>query len=299
MHIDTEDVAPLDRPKATAAAGRLRIAEITDPDGAAFDDAYVMLDGFFAPKGELEERSVLARFVRDRLLTYGEGLTGSYHLVGAWDGDRLVGVRDCYVDVDEVLGLCLVALSHSYVVPEHRRTGLGALFRALPLTLARRALAERYGRALPTLVAAEMELYDPARTETLVRLIAYGRSGFGVLDPQRFRYAQPDFGARPDAAHTGIAMLGVVRAIGLPQDAVPVEVAAAFPRLFHVCHRMYLPRGRVDPSEVHALATLLRRPEPVRILPLPTGPDELDRLAPLVREVVLPLYPPGLRGPMS
>ncbi len=296
MLLDPADLSAADRDKALAAAARLRVAEIRDADSPEFHAAYDLLDGFFGPLGELEDREVLARFVRERVLDYGGGAEGTYHLVGAWDGLRLVGVRDCYVDVDPLLGLSLVALSHSLVVPEWRRSGLAAVFRALPMTLARAAHRERYGRRFPTMVAAEMEPVSAEVPESTVRLVAYGKSGFSVLDPERFRYSQPDFRAGAGAAHTGIAMLGVVRGFDLPDDAWPVEVAELYPRLFHACHRSYLDASRVDPSENFAISTLRSSPEPVRLLPLPTGRDNLQHLEPLSRDRVHALYPVGLRG---
>lgn len=299
MLLDPADLAPLDRPKAEAALGRLRFEDVRDPDSASFDAAYRLLDAFFGPRGEMEERSAIARFVRERRIPFSPGLEGHYHLVAAWDGDALVGVRDCYVDLDLDAGVCVVALSHSLVVPEHRRTGLAAILRALPVTLARRVVAERAGRPLPTLIAAEMEPVDPENVDTIVRMVAYGRSGFAVLDPARFRYSQPEFRDLPDAAHTGIPLLGVIRPVGIDLDpaapALPVELAAAYPRLFHGCHRTWLPEGRVGPSHSHCDAHLGDTPVP--LLPLPTDGATLDRLAPLVRGAVLPLYPPNLRGP--
>jgi hypothetical protein len=291
VRVDPADIAPADRGKALAAADALTVREIRDPDDPAFDAAYDLLDAFFGPIGELEDRAVLARFTRERTLHYGPGLWGTYHLVGAWHGAELVGVRDCYVDIDESLGVCLVALSHSFVVPAWRRSGLGALFRALPVALAREAGPR------PTILAAEMELVEPSRPETVVRLVAYGRSGFGVFDPGRFQYSQPDFRAPPGASHTAIPMLGVVRLLGLGPSEVTPDVAAAFPRLFHVCHRMYLPPSRVDPSEHHALDTLASSTAPVRVLALPTGMTDEAALAPLLRSAVLGRYPVGLRGP--
>ncbi len=290
MNFDPADVAPADRAKAAEAARTLTLREIRDPSDPAFDAAYDLLDGFFGPLGELEDRAVLARFTRERHLDYGPGLRGTYHLIGAWDGDVLVGVRDCYVDLDDRVGVCLVGLSHSFVLPAWRRSGLGALFRAVPVALAREAGPR------PTLLAAEMEPVDLARPETIVRLVAYGRSGFGVFDPQRFRYSQPDFRAPSDAGHTAIPMLGVVRLLGLGPDRVSAEVAEAFPRLFHVCHRMYLSASRVDPSERHAVDTLRASPDPVRLLRLPQAIDDAEALVPLTRDAVLPLYPVGLRG---
>lgn len=297
--LDLDDVAPLDRDKAADALRRLRIAEVRDPDGPAFDAAYDMLAGFFLANGELEEKGALASFVRDRVLTLGDGLEGVYHLVAAWDGDELVGVRDCYVDIDHGRGICVVALSHSYVAPSQRRSGLAAAFRALPVTLARRVVAERVGRPLPTLVVAEMEPVDPDQPATIVRLLAYGRSGFRVLDPARVPYSQPEFRDLVDAAHTAIPLLGVVRPVGFaePLDALPVDIVAAFPRLFHACHRLYLPDAKVAPSEAHVAAALHSTTAPVQLLPLPTGRDTIGRLAPLVRGAVVSRFPAPLRGP--
>jgi hypothetical protein len=177
------------------------------------------------------------------------------------------------------------------VAPEARGRGLGQRLRELPLELAHATQRERFGRTLPTLVAAEMEPVDLAVPDTLHRLVAYGRAGFSALDPRRFRYSQPDF-----RAPRAIPLLGIVRPHELPEDALPVDVVALFPKLFHVCHRRYLAAERVAPSESFALATLAESAEPVRLLPLPRGADDAERLAPLLREVVLPLYPPFARG---
>lgn len=300
--IDLRDVAELDRPKAGSALALFRFEVLEDPESSAFEAAYGMLDAFFGAKGELEERSALARFTRERVIPYGPGLEGHYRMVVAWAGKEIAGVRDCYVDLDLSGRMCLVALSHAYIAPPWRRSGLGALFRALPATLARRTVEERFSEpeTVPIVVAAEMEPADPAQPDTVVRLIAYGRSGFSVLDPRRVPYSQPDFRDLEGlgATHTAIPLLPVVRWVDQPEArSMPPALAAAYPRLFHVCHRLYLPAWRVDPSEAHALGALAASSEDVPILPLPTGPDELGPLAPLVRGAVLPLYPPGLRGP--
>lgn len=300
--LDPRDVPALDRHKAEAAAQRFRIQVVEDPTEPAFEAAYSMLHDFFAPRGELEDREALARFTRDRVIHYAPGMEGHYRLIVAWDGDELAGVRDCYVDLDLPRRLCLAALSHTLVAPRYRRTGLAAVFRALPATLAREAVAERFSdpERVPILIAAEMEPVELSNPDTVVRLLAYGRSGFKVLDPARVPYSQPDFRDEVVAArgHTAIPLLAVVRWLDhAAATSVPVALAAAFPRLFHVCHRLYLPAWRVDPSEAHALAALYRSADEVPLLPLPTSPSHLEALAPLMREAVLRCYPPGLCGP--
>lgn len=292
--LDLTDIPDLDRGKAAATLARVRLEDITDPDGASFAAAYALLDGFFGERGELEAREALQGFVRQPVIDYGGGAFGIYHLVAVWDGEELVGVRDCYVDIDRTHGVCMVALSHSLVAPAWRRSGVAAILRALPVTLARRALSER-GLDLPTFVAAEMEPVDPSLFETVVRLVAYGRSGFSVLLPSRFRYSQPDFRELDGAAHTALPLLGVVRPVNIPGDALPLDVVRAYPRLFHACHRMYLPESRVAPSHEWFEAHVGTGPVP--LLPLPVDGDTLARVAPLVRGAVLPRYPRELRGP--
>lgn len=299
---DLRDVADLDRAKAASAASQFRLQILDDPDSAAFDQAYRMLDEFFGPRGELEDRGALARFARDGCIPYGQRVEGNYRMVAAWDGDTLAGVRDCYVDIDPKAGVCLTALSHALIAPEYRRSGLGAMFRAFPVTLARRITEERLGphHGLPILIAAEMEPADPENVDTIVRLVAYGRSGFRVMDPRRVPYSQPDFRdlAAIGATHTALPLLPVVRWVDhADATAVPAWMAAAYPRLFHMAHYLYLPFDRVQPSEMHALETLSRSTEEVALLPLPTGFDQVSLLAPLLRGEVLPLYPEPLRGP--
>lgn len=300
--LDLADVAALDRLKAAEAFERYRLQVLDDPTQPAFDRAYEMLESFFGPRGELEDRSALARFARERIIHYGPGMEGHYRILAAWEGDTLVGVRDCYVDLDIYGRFCVVALSHAFIAPDHRRSGLGAVFRAVPVTLARQTVAERFVNpgSVPIVIAAEMEPADPENPDTIIRLMAYGRSGFKVLDPRRLPYSQPDFREEEvlKSGHTAIPLMAVVRWVDHPEaEAMPPRLAAAFPRLFHVCHRMYLPAWRVDPSEAHALGALARSDADVPMLPLPTGPEQLELLAPLLRGAVMPHYPPGLRGP--
>lgn len=298
--LDLADCAPRERDQVAAAAARLRVAAIVDPDAPAFQRAWDLLATEFLDRGELEDAAVLAGFLRAGLLEYAPHQSGSYHLIAAWHGDQLVGVRDCYVDIDTRRGVALVSLAHCLVVPAWRRRGLAPLLRALPLALGRHVVRARVGHELPTLVVAEMEPVDPADPATLVRLIAYGRSGFRALDPRRVPYAQPEL--RPHATNLGLPMLGVVRTVGIetatgPAPTVPVAVAAAFPVLFHATHRRFVDPARVDACEHNALATLRTSDAPVALLPLPIALDDQPRISPLSRAAVLPLYPRTLLGP--
>ena len=298
MRIDLADVSVADRPKVAAAAGRYRLEVVRDSASPAFEAAWGALDAFFGPRGEMEAREAVEGFVRDGLLHYDDGMFGHYRLVVAWEGDRLAGVRDCYIDFDPVACLCLVALAHSWLDEQDRRSGLAALFRAAPVTLAHALVAsEPAFAAAPILVVAEMEPVTAADPNSVVRLVAYGRSGFRVMSPARMPYSQPDFRQTPGSPFRSIPLLGVVRWVG--NDAasgLPPYLAAALPRLFHQAHRKYMPRDRIDPLEVHALRALSREATDVPLLPLPQSLDELALLAPLVRSAVLAGYPPELPG---
>jgi hypothetical protein len=292
MWVEPADLTAAERPSALAAQGQLTLREVGD--GPAFDAVYDLLATFFAERGELEPREVLAGFAASGTAPSRPELRTTYHLVGAWEGDELVGARDCYVDVDLRDRRVLVSLAHSLVVPRWRRRGLAALFRALPAGLGRRAAVAAFGEVVPTMIVAEMEPADPDDPDTLVRLLAYGRSGFGAMDPARVPYSQPVLS--PGGAGA-LPLLGVVRTLGLPPGSLPAPLAAWFPELFHLTHAAYLPDARVAPSRDHALATVARSADPVAVWPLPTASSGPEAWRPLVRSAVLAHYPPALRGP--
>lgn len=302
ININSNDAFPTERAKVLAALSRYRLEPVTDPSSALFEAAYDMLDRFFGARGELEEREVLRGFVRQREMRFGEGLLARYHLIAAWCGRELVGVRDCYSEIDPARRLCLVSLSHSFVTPEHRRTGLASLFRTCPVSLARDMMREHFPdpEGVHLLVTAEMDAITPEDQESFIRLMAYGRAGFSVIDPSYVPYAQPDF--RDVEAlglpHWGIPLLALVRRVGHEGErTLPVELAAAFPRHYNSFHKLFLPQERVDTMLKNALETLARRNvREVPLLPLPTRPEEQERLAPLYRSAVLPFYPEKLRG---
>ena len=54
-----------------------------------------------------------------------------------------------------------------------------------------------------------MDPVHPDDLQTVVRLLAYGRSGFSVLDPQRFPYSQPELREIEGASYTALPLLGM------------------------------------------------------------------------------------------
>ena len=124
--ISIQDAFSLERDKVSAAKHVYRLETITQR-GPLFDRAYALLDSFFGPKGELESKETLGAMVEQRNIWFLEGaLFARYHLVVAWFGDELVGVRDCYTELDPARRLGLVALSHSLIAPAHHGLLAGA-----------------------------------------------------------------------------------------------------------------------------------------------------------------------------
>lgn len=276
---------------------RFRGTEIRDPDGPAFDEAWAAMDGYFGAKNEIERRSVLEEWLRRPLVAGRVRVT--YHLV-AWH-DRgtgaLAGVRDCFVGVDVERRLCGVLLSHSFVPPDHRRSGVAALIRTCPADLARRAVSQ-WGldaETTPTALCAEMEPCVPSDRGSIVRLLSYGRSGYSSVPPRVLPYCQPDF---RDLAALGvpaepIAMPLVVRWLGHEAERVlPTRLADALIESFALLHLR-----ACEPTHVQALAAADRAGlvrfgrDTIPLLPLPTSVAELPLLEPLLRSRALAHYP--------
>ncbi|WP_437577367.1 hypothetical protein [Sorangium sp. So ce887] len=313
MIVDPRDVCPGEGPEKVARAlAQFSVDEVQGD--AAFDEGYRALDAVFGPKGELERREVLSAWFAGQKTDPAAPIVATYHMLLARgvDGDgRLAGVRDCYVTLDRAARRCVVLLSHALVLPAFRRTGLAALLRAAPVALARRAIAEAGlgggpgaggdgGDGVEVMLAAEMEAVDPDDRDTVVRLIAYGRAGFAIIPPAVLPYAQPDF---RDIAALGVTpvplpLLAVVRQVGEEErDDIPRARAESFLRHYQTAHAAEVSPGELAPIRENALARLAAfAGERVPLVRIPQGPAEIAGFAPLLRSVVMPLYPPAWRG---
>src|SRR5262249_51330626 len=146
----------------------------------AFDEAYAALEAEFAPRGELERRAVVAAWLDGAAHELPAQdppgmLRWRYHLIAAHDQAGLAGVRDCHAVLDASCGVCVVYLAHTLVAPAHRGSGLGALLRAAPVTLGKRALSEagHAPEASDLMLAAEMEHVRRDVPDTVARLVSY------------------------------------------------------------------------------------------------------------------------------
>lgn len=295
---DPADVHSGEGGRLAAAEARFAGTEILDPDSAAFDEAHAAIDGYFGPKNEIERRPVLQRWLRDPL---DDGnVRVDYHLL-AWherDTGRLAAVRDAFVGLDRERGLCAVLLSHSFVLPDFRRSGVATPVRTSPANLARADLARHGFPGAPILLVAEMEPVVPSDLASIVRLLSYGKSGYGVIPPSILPYCQPDF---RDLEALGvpaepIPMPCVVRWLG-HEDEHRVLTSLA-DTLIVVLSSLHL--RACEPTHVRELArrergALLGRPEHLPLIELPTRPSELGRLEPLLRSRALLHYPERYR----
>ncbi len=293
---DPIDLYEGEGPKARAAAARFTLSEATE---AEFAEGHAVLADTFGPTGEIERPETLrAWFAAGSLSAPDAPIRAHYHLLLAHDQDgALAGVRDCFVTVDRVARRAVVLLSHSLVLEPYRRTGLAALLRTAPATLARRALADVGVEDGEVLLVAEMELIDPRDRASVIRLLAYGKAGFRFIPPTVLPYAQPDFRALdlPDGSRLEalpLPFVVLVRQVGEEHLAtLTPQRAAAVVHHLQAIHRSHCRLEDIAPIRDHALGALEDwgdRPVPL----LAPRRDDIPGLYPLLQSVVLPLYPP-------
>lgn len=208
FRFDPRDLAPGDdAPRALAGVAGLELHELAaDPaDRPAFRAAYDALHAFFGPANEIERSEILERW----LFAPTPGDPVRYHLLVARAPDgTLAAVRDGFTALLPDARRIVALMSHTWIAPAYRRSGLAAVLRAAPVAFCREdAVVHGVPDAEPLLVA-EMEFVDDAHPDTMIRLVAYGRAGFRVLPPELVPYAQPDF---RDLA-----------ALGVPAQPVPL-----------------------------------------------------------------------------
>ena len=107
-----------------------------------------------------------------------------------------MAVRDHTAIVRDGAEGAIVHLSHNFVAPEWRRTGLAGWLRALPIQTGRTCLAEQQRPAnSPITLVGEMKFLDRNDPSTSVRLKAYEKAGYLMIDPRKIHYLNPTSGA--------------------------------------------------------------------------------------------------------
>jgi 4-aminobutyrate aminotransferase/(S)-3-amino-2-methylpropionate transaminase len=186
------DIAPTENAgKVASALARFALCEVDGEE--SFRLGYDALEQQFGPVDEIERREVLWSWQTGASTEAPGRFRTRYHMNLVFEEAALAGVRDHFTVVEVDTGAVVAFLSHSLVLPAYRRSGLAALLRALPAAHARLDAASFGVSPTETSLLSEMELFEPDRTETLVRLRAYGGAGFRVVPPWFVPYAQPDF----------------------------------------------------------------------------------------------------------
>jgi hypothetical protein len=215
--------------------------------------------------------------------------------------------------------LCLVYLSHIFMLPEARGTVLTYWLRIAPIELAVEYLFQLQQRGLVGLpapdqpgryfgvqldLAAEMEYFSPEDRLSLQRILFYGRGGFDVIDPRHFPYRQPDFRDPAVIQATGnrpVPFMLLLRRVGRERQArLPLEEASAVMRLLYDEFACFCAPEFLQNSLDVVLARLEDRrakgkPD-VALLPLPTGPENLPRLRRLFRYDIYQRHYPDVAG---
>jgi hypothetical protein len=281
-----------------------RIEAVTSSRSAEFDAAYGALAAEFGPRGELERREVVARWLDSAASAAGPPPAATtagrfqrtYHLLVARDeAGALAGIRDCHVVLDLPNRVAVVYLAHAFVSPPFRRSGLGALFRAEPIAIAQRALAAAGIEVADVVLAAEMEpaaLDDPP---SLVRLVAYGKDGFAAISPAALPYFQPDFRDLDAVAGAPrpIPLLAVVRFIGHEgASTLPKRLARAFVEHLYEVFATHVRREHLAVLSKWTLAALdASAGDDIALLALPRTTADHASFLPLSRDAVQRIFP--------
>ncbi len=229
-------LAPGDQKSRAFDAGGIEVISIESVDHPLFEKAFLALWSEFGEKAEIEQRSV----IQSRLEWQGRKFDSNeryfYQLLWIEKGGIPFGVRDHTVIYRPEQNRIVVHLSHNFLFPIARRTGLAGWMRGWPLLLARQCQKE-WGIDLPISLVAEMEPVHPDYPERLPRLISVEKAGF--LKVKDFDYLQPDFRA-PEA-------------IDLTGDSAPLEMSLIVRRVEEEGS------GAISGKELHDMVTSLYR----------------------------------------
>lgn len=302
---------------------RYEIESIEHPDHPDFQRAFDILWGAFGESGEMEPEPVIRQMLLDDPCKPLEsGTYARYFLLVARDRatGAIRGVRDGRVLLNAAYSpdLCVVYLSHIFMLPESRGTVLTYWLRIAPLDLAVTYLHTLHQRGLVALpapedpgryfgmridLAAEVEFFSPEDKLSLQRVLFYGRGGFDAIDPRHFPYRQPDFRDPGEIARTGdrpVPFMLLLRRVGRERAArLPIDEARAVIELLYDDFELFCEPTHLASSLDVVLTRLEERrargKDDVALLPLPTGPNDLRRLRPLFRyDVYRRHYGPSL-----
>ena len=262
-----DDLAPGDRGVLARDWSELEVHRVAGPGDPDFALAYAQLWDEFGALGEMERRRVIEeRLAWDPARPVGHAVL-AYELLVLRRAGALVAVRDhsAVVRLDERgrprPGPVVVHLSHAFVVPSARGSGIAAWLRALPLAAARRVARAAGCEAAPIVLVAEMEPPDPAKPARMPRLRSYERAGFSKVDPTAAPYAQPDFRElRPGETPQPLPLGLVLRRVGREHEGqMPAAELAAVVESIYAVYAVHVAPALIDPLREAAALWTARR----------------------------------------
>jgi hypothetical protein len=294
------------------------IWSIEDPSSPDFDAAYDILWNAFGKSGEMERKEVIAGFLSSgpfRMASSGTFIKYFMLAVKREDG-TLCGVRDGTVLLNPAYApdLCVVYLSHIYMLPQARGTVMSYWLRIAPIEIAVQHMVELHAQGKIDLpmpsspgkyfgmqinLAAEMEYFTPEERASWERILFYGRGGFDAINPRHFPYRQPDF-RDPEVIRTEgnmpVPFVMLLRRMGRERQAtLPIREAQAIMRLIYDDFSTHCEPEFLENSLELVLRRLEERAQRksfVELLPLPTSSKDLHRLKRLFRYQAYTRYYP-------
>jgi len=290
---------------------KYEVEAVEHPAHPDFQRAFGVLWDAFGAQGEMEPEPIIRKLLlADPFVPLPSGTWARYFLLVARDraSGQVRGVRDGRVLVNPAYSpdLCVVYLSHIFMLPEARGSVLTYWLRIAPVDLAVTYLHQLHQRGAIVLpapdapgryygmrmdLAAEMEYFAPEDRLSLQRILFYGRGGFDAIDPRHFPYRQPDFRDPALIAQSGdtpVPFMLLLRRMGRERAArLPIEEARAVMELLYDDFEVYCEPQYLESSLDVVLTRLEERrargKTDVALLPLPTGAHNLRRLKPLFR----------------
>jgi GNAT superfamily N-acetyltransferase len=268
-----------------------------------FDQAWETMDAYFGPRDEMEGRELLRGWLSGRVQVAAP-LRCRYSMVLARDGQgQIAGARDAFCVLEPAAGRVVVFLSHSLVLEPYRRSGLATLLRIAPIAIARQMLREAGLSDGPGSIAvtAEMEFIRPSDPGGPVRLVAYGRAGFGIVSAAHLPYCQPDFSPAvvAGAPPRPLPLFILVRVPGLEHEgAVSASLLEGVLRSIRAVHLAEFDPRLILPMLERELAVLARAGG--GDIPLISPPGDMRRpelFFPFLSHCALASFPPELGGP--
>ena len=280
LKLIASDLAPGDRRSAEADLGGITFHLLESVRDPLFDIGFNKLTELFGPRGEMETRSVLEhRFQWNSAQPAAGKPLFHYAMILALDPkNQVAAVRDytAIVHAPPERAACTVHLSHLWIDPTHRRSGLAGWMRAFPVETARTLLARaRHALHAAITLAGEMEFPDGKDEARDIRLLAYEKAGYLKVDPKVIPYLQPDFREPSVIDASGgpqlIPMTPIIRRVG--HESENSASASEIRTLIRDLYAMYADTFR--PSDMAPVWEKWRSypdgPTPVPLVP-PTQP---------------------------